>query len=181
MTVRQRPGAQGMVRLDRFPPDFEHKGRHAPAFAAASPRVLVVDDDQFIRDCVRQALEEEGYDVIAAEHGRAALEYLERLQRAGQRQPALILLDMRMPVMDGWAFARRYRALPVDHAPIVIVTAAADAAGRAEQIGADGVLAKPFDLDELVVLVRRYVQGVQIIGGEGMWMPVRERESLMGG
>ncbi len=179
MTAMQRP-AQGMMRLDRFPPAFERDGRRMPAAQHVRPRVLVVDDDQFIRDCVRLALEEEGYEVVAAPDGQAALDYLEGLQRAGQRQPTLILLDMRMPVMDGWEFARRYRNLWVAHAPIVVVTAAADAMRRAEQIEADGVLAKPFDLDELVVLVQRYAQGTRVLGGES-WPPLRERAGMMGG
>lgn len=181
MTAMQRP-AQGIGRLDRFPPALECDGRRVPAAQQVRLLVLVVDDDQFIRDCVRLALEEEGYEVVVVPHGQAALDYLEGLRRAGQPQPALILLDMRMPVMDGWEFARRYRELPVDQAPIVLVTAAADAVGCAAQVGADGVLAKPFDLDELVALVQRYVQGAQIIGGDGAaWMRFRERESLMSG
>jgi CheY-like chemotaxis protein len=63
---------------------------------------------------------------------------------------------MRMPVMDGWQFSREYRLLDVPHAPIVVLTAAADAAQSAQQINADAYLSKPFDLSELIALVGRY-------------------------
>ena len=62
----------------------------------------------------------------------------------------MILLDMRMPVMDGWEFARRYRLLPVPTRRIVVMTAAVDARRRGAEIGADGVLPKPFELDLLL-------------------------------
>ena len=64
-----------------------------------------------------------------------------------------------MPVLNGWEFARRYRARPGPHAPIVCVTAAAGAAAvaaRGAQVGAVASLGKPFDLEELLALVRRY-------------------------
>lgn len=113
-------------------------------------RVLVVDDDRGIREFVCTVLTEEGYDVTEATDGREALE------RADTTRPDVILLDMRMPVMDGWEFARTYRQRPGPHAPIVIVTAALDVAKDAKDIGADGFLAKPFQLDDLLDLVERH-------------------------
>ena len=110
----------------------------------AARRVLVVDDDASIREFLDLALQDEGYEVVHAVHGAAALELVE------QRQPDVILLDMRMPVMDGWAFARAYRQKPGPHAPIIVLTAARDAAESAAQIQADDFLAKPFDLGELL-------------------------------
>lgn len=117
------------------------------------PRVLLVDDDESIRDFVRMALSDVGYDVATAEDGRAALELLARWQ------PSLILLDMRMPRMDGWQFSRAYRDTPRPHAPIVVLTAARDAAESAAEIRADAHLAKPFQLAELIQLVRRFSGG----------------------
>ncbi len=109
----------------------------------AGRTVLVVDDDPDIRDLVQLGLEDEGLRVIKAPHGQAALEQL----REGSVN--LILLDMRMPIMDGWAFARAYREQVGPYVPIVVVTAARDAGARAAEIGAAGHLAKPFGLTEL--------------------------------
>ncbi len=118
---------------------------------SATGPVLVVDDDEGIREFVAIALSDEGYEVATATDGAAALELVE------QRPPAVILLDMRMPVMDGWAFTREYRRRPGPHAPIVVVTAARDAGDRAAQIGAEGVLPKPFRLAELLDVVGEFV------------------------
>jgi two-component system, chemotaxis family, chemotaxis protein CheY len=121
-------------------------------------RILVVDDDESIRQFISMALADRGYDVIQAEHGQAALECIKVVT------PDLILLDMRMPVMDGWAFAKAYRETPPPHAPIVVVTAARDAAQYAAQIAADAFLAKPFDLKSLRQVVADYLarSGVRV-------------------
>jgi CheY-like chemotaxis protein len=126
--------------------------------AAVSPGgarpILVVDDDAAVRQLLIGLLTEEGYRVLDAPDGAAAL------ARVQVTAPSLILLDMRMPVLDGWEFARRYRAGPGPHAPIICVTAAVDAgavAARGAQIGAVASLSKPFDLDELLAVVRRHV------------------------
>jgi CheY-like chemotaxis protein len=113
------------------------------------PRVLVIDDDPGIRQVVSFVLSDEGYDVDEASDGARALETIER------RHPDLILLDMKMPVMDGWEFARRYRARYGSRAAIVVVTAATDAALRGADVDADDFLAKPFDLDALIECVAR--------------------------
>ena len=113
--------------------------------------ILVVDDDQAIRITVAEILELEGHSVAQAQHGRAALEEIWR------RPPDLIFLDMRMPVMDGWTFAATYRSLPGPHAPIVCMTAAADASDRCREINADGCLSKPFDLGALLACVEEPV------------------------
>jgi two-component system chemotaxis response regulator CheY len=115
-------------------------------------RVLVVDDDESIRSVVTAALREEGYDVLEATNGAAALEIVRQLY------PVVILLDMWMPVMNGWEFVRQYRALPGPHAPIVVMTAAVDARRRGAEIAADGVLAKPFELDSLLDTVASYAR-----------------------
>jgi two-component system chemotaxis response regulator CheY len=118
----------------------------------SKPRpILVVDDDASIRDLIGMALTHEGYEVQAASHGAAALEII------GRTRPSVILLDMRMPVMDGWEFARAYRELPGPHVPIIVLTAARDAGHRAAEIKAEGFLGKPFDLDELLVLVAQHI------------------------
>ncbi len=113
-------------------------------------RILVVDDDEGIREFVGWALADEGYEIMAAPDGAAALKLSRKVR------PDLILLDMRMPVMDGWEFARAFRAVPGLPVPVVLMTAARDAAALAAEIHADGYLAKPFDLSELLEVVGRY-------------------------
>jgi urea transport system substrate-binding protein len=115
-------------------------------------RALVVDDDHDIGEMVRLALTDEGYEVVLAENGSEAL------NASLDDLVDIILLDMRMPIMDGWAFAEQYRSRPGPKAPVIVVTAARDAAARAAEIDADGYLPKPFSLDELLALIQRHVQ-----------------------
>ena len=117
---------------------------------AAEGCVLIVEDDAAIRRVVALALADEGYGVAVASNGRVALE------RLRYHRPRLILLDLQMPEVNGWEFARRYRARPGPHASIVVVAAAVDVAAQAAPIGAAAVLAKPFDLDALLAVVARY-------------------------
>lgn len=119
--------------------------------SAQTRPVLVVDDDEVILESIQLALMDEGYAVVVASNGQEAL------ARAGEQAPCLILLDMKMPIMDGWAFAAAYRERPAPHAPIVVMTAAHDSRARAAEIGADSFLSKPFDLEHLFDMVRRFV------------------------
>jgi CheY-like chemotaxis protein len=112
--------------------------------------VLVIEDDPDMRGLLVLMLEEEGYDMLTASDG------LEGLEVARTAKPDLILLDMKMPVMDGWEFARRYRAACKERAPIVVMTAAEDPRKRAEEIGAAGWLGKPVELDELYEAVKHH-------------------------
>ena len=114
-----------------------------------SAPVLVVEDDASILDVVRTALEAEGYSVCTATNGK------EGLERVGECKPSLVLLDMRMPLVDGWQFARELKRLSID-VPIVVMTAAQNARRWAEEIDADAYLAKPFDLDDLLATVARH-------------------------
>ena len=118
----------------------------------ADGRILVVDDDDAIRTCVAELLRGEGYEVSSAVNGAEALDLLAAADGDG---PDLILLDMNMPVVDGWAFAREYRRRPGRRAPILVMTAAPDAAQRAAEIEAHAVLPKPFDIDHALETVRR--------------------------
>ncbi|MFN0072773.1 MAG: response regulator transcription factor [Chloroflexota bacterium] len=112
-------------------------------------RILVVDDDPNIREFVTLALQSEGHTVDMASNGAVALEV------AGAQPPDVILLDMRMPVMDGWQFAAAYRSLPGPQARLVVMSAAHVLERRDGDIEADASLAKPFELDELLSLVER--------------------------
>ncbi|HEX9242986.1 MAG TPA: response regulator [Anaeromyxobacter sp.] len=113
------------------------------------PLVLVVDDDPDILDAICDILEAEGYRVARARHGGEALERIEA------ERPALILLDLMMPVMDGVSFAQALRARPaVSDLPIVVISADGNRQ-RAAPVGAAGYLAKPFDIDSLLAHVSR--------------------------
>jgi two-component system, chemotaxis family, chemotaxis protein CheY len=113
--------------------------------------ILVVDDDPTILVTVCEALDLEGFPFVTATNGAEALESVDR------NDPSLVLLDMRMPVLDGWGFmgAVRERGLNLS---VVVMTAAADARRWAREIGAQGVLPKPFELDELLSAVERLRQ-----------------------
>jgi CheY-like chemotaxis protein len=121
-------------------------------------RVLVVDDDDDIRTMLELTLEAEGLEVVTAPHGAAALDVLTgSTPETAVRPPVdVILLDMRMPVMDGWTFAQRYRETPPPHVPIVVLTAAVDASKSAAQIGAADSLGKPFAIEHLLDVLSRY-------------------------
>lgn len=113
--------------------------------------ILLVEDDESIREFIEMALTDEGFAVETASDGVAGLAVASRIK------PRLILLDMRMRGLDGWGFSRAYRQSPGPHAPVVVLTAARDAGASAAEIEADAFLAKPFDLDDLLTLVRRFL------------------------
>jgi CheY-like chemotaxis protein len=112
--------------------------------------VLIVEDDDDLREMMAQLLSLEGYQAAAVTNGQEALEYL----RQGTA-PDLILLDMMMPVMDGWEFRRRQKSDPSMAEVPVIVLSALDQ-GRITDISAEAILKKPLDFDRLLELVRTY-------------------------
>ena len=111
------------------------------------PLVLVVDDDPDILDAICDILEAEDYRVARARHGAEALD------RVAEERPAVILLDLMMPVMDGVTFASLLRQRPpVADVPILVISADGNPQ-RAASVGARGYLAKPFDIDALLAHV----------------------------
>jgi CheY-like chemotaxis protein len=116
--------------------------------------VLVVDDDPVIRSTVAEVLRDEGYSVQEAGDGAQALEVVR-----GAR-PDAIVLDLMMPVLDGWAFVDRCRGVPgFGDVPIVVMSATHglhESAERLHAMGVRAVVAKPFDLDALIAIVQRY-------------------------
>jgi CheY-like chemotaxis protein len=111
-------------------------------------QVLVVDDEPDIRATVSAMLTGEGYRVREATNGADALRAI------ASETPDLILLDMRMPVLDGWGFAHELRRSG-HRIPIVVMTAARDSARWASEIAASAFLAKPFGYDDLLRAVER--------------------------
>ena len=121
--------------------------------AAGNRVVLVVDDDEQIREVVREVLEEEGYEVWQAQHGEEALAVLDEREAARAGRPVVILLDLHMPVMDGWRFVHEYGQCPTPRAAVVAFTASKI---QGEVAGTAATVRKPFVMEELVEVVRRY-------------------------
>jgi DNA-binding response OmpR family regulator len=117
---------------------------------SAPKRMLMVDDDDAIRDLRTMALTDEGYEVLVAADGQAALALV------GQAKPDLILLDLGSPVMDGRAFLRAYRAQQSPHAPIIVCTAAWQPAAIAVQVCGTDYLPKPSHVRDLLAIVDAY-------------------------
>ena len=116
----------------------------------SQPTILIVEDDADTRDMIGRFLELEGYAVETAANGRQALDRLDAGAHA-----CVILLDLMMPVMDGWEFRR----IQVSHAtlskiPVIVFSAAGR--DRMAQIDANDYLSKPVDLDELLDRISRY-------------------------
>ncbi len=127
-----------------------------PAADDSSPvRVLVVDDDEVIRQLITLNLELEGFEVQEAVDGQDAL------RAVLEFDPAVITLDIMMPNLDGWDAAARLRSNPdTAHIKVVLLSARAQEADvrRGARLGVDAYLTKPFDPDDLVDTVRRLAE-----------------------
>lgn len=113
--------------------------------------VLVVDDDESHRTLVCDLLDEMGYRTRAAANGREALDILE------ERMPLAVLLDLRMPVMSGWAVLEALRKLPRARGLPILIISAYGFEWEAELVGASGYVSKPIDLDRVRETVLRIV------------------------
>ncbi|MBN9387613.1 MAG: response regulator [Chloroflexi bacterium] len=122
-------------------------------------RILVIDDDIEIRQFLKAALTSEGWGVQEAANGKEALDYL------NQNPPgtySLIFLDMQMPILDGWRFLPLYRQYQQElkndsKAPVIVMTAAMTISRYANQIQADDYLPKPFDLTNLLSILKKHL------------------------
>jgi DNA-binding response OmpR family regulator len=113
----------------------------------------VVDDDPDILQTLALCLSTEGYRVLTASNGQEALELLE------QNKPHALLLDLMMPVMDGWQFVAELDARGWRRSPLLILSADRAVQGHASKLRADAYLAKPFDLDDLLGKVQQLTGG----------------------
>ncbi len=133
-----------------------------PAGNATTPsgRVLVVEDDQAVRDAVTRALRYEGYDV------RTAVDGDDGLAHVADDDPDVVVLDVLMPGTDGLEVCRRLREQG-DHRPILMLTARHDVTDRVAGLdaGADDYLVKPFALDELLARLRALMRRTSVTGG----------------
>jgi CheY-like chemotaxis protein len=113
--------------------------------------ILVIDDDLAILDMIAELLGYEGYQVVTCSSGSDAL------LRAKNQAPTLILLDLMMPEMSGWQVIAALRSTPQTRSiPVVLLSARRDLPTTAKELGIEHFLEKPFDLDELLQLVRQY-------------------------
>jgi CheY-like chemotaxis protein len=118
---------------------------------AASPVVLVVDDDDGIRDALCDLLEDAGFAAVGARHGLEALKVLTTMQTA----PTFILLDLMMPIMDGWAFCRsRWKSRTLREIPVILLSAV-DMSESNRPTGIDAFLPKPIDVNTFSRLAAR--------------------------
>ncbi len=120
---------------------------------SAKAAILVVDDDRNVCDLISSILGERGYRTIVAGNGREALAYL----RGREAHPGLILLDLMMPVMNGWEFRRAQQDDPsIADIPVAIITGMPGVEGKASSIGAVDVLYKPSRVESLSALASRF-------------------------
>jgi two-component system chemotaxis response regulator CheY len=112
--------------------------------------ILVIDDEESIRTMLSDVLVSEGYRVWPARNGAEALAVLDHAR------PSLAILDMRMPILDGWGFARILRERRI-WLPVLVMTAAVNGQRWADEIGAAGCVTKPFDFLDLLAEVERLV------------------------
>jgi CheY-like chemotaxis protein len=128
------------------------------ATVATHPRILLVEDDPALREALAEVLAERGYEVACAGDGREALRALE-----GRPVPAVILLDLAMPVMDGWAFRAAQRRDPaIAEIPTIVLSASlGERDASLESLAPAAALTKPFDLDRLLDALRSACQPAQ--------------------
>ena len=114
--------------------------------------MLIVEDEPTIRDLLQELLLQAGFDVGCASNGLVALEVL------AHWSPDLIVLDLMMPVMDGFAFARACRSAHPGSGPgVIVMSAAIDSEAAATTLGARGWIQKPFDVEDMLKLVAEHV------------------------
>lgn len=124
-----------------------------PDTEEAQRTVIVVDDSDEVRDILTQLLEGEGYKVLPVEDGETALLMTRRVR------PALITLDIHLPREDGHEILRRLKANPDTSAiPVLVVSGQADLLELGDRLGADAILAKPFDLADMQRLVSSLIR-----------------------
>ncbi|MES2525616.1 MAG: response regulator [Bdellovibrionota bacterium] len=117
-------------------------------------KILIVEDDESIRESMVELLESEGYNIATAENGLIALDYLTENE---SNLPHLILLDLMMPVMDGFHFSENKSKIPsISHIPIVVLSADGHVKEKQEKAKAQAYLRKPVDIFQVLDYVKKY-------------------------
>jgi DNA-binding response OmpR family regulator len=118
--------------------------------------VLVVEDERSIREIMTAALEDEGYEVRAAENGEIALHILD------QWRPHVILLDLMMPLVNGWEFrSRQLSSAALASIPVIVMSAGQNLRAGVDELFAQAILPKPFDLDVMLSLVEAMTRAAE--------------------
>jgi len=145
-----------------------------------SRKVLLVDDDAVIRDVLRDALGEEGYETVEASNGE------EGVARALSEKPDIVIADIVMPEMDGWELCQTLRSLPSTKTiPFIFLTSLDQAPEKilAARLGADAYLTKPFDLPQLTAKVSELagrLDGLEVVlGGSETDIPKHKLSAIL--
>jgi CheY-like chemotaxis protein len=121
-----------------------------------SGRILIVEDDQELRDLLQIVLREEGFEVESCENGQLAMDRL-REGKKNHDLPSMVILDLNMPVLDGWEVAARLDADPeLKDIPVIVSSASKEQGEKAKKLHADAYLVKPFTTDEILGIVELF-------------------------
>ena len=121
-------------------------------------RILIVEDDSYVRDLLLEIMEDAGFEAQSAENGQVALDRLE------EGQPDLILLDLMVPAMDGMTFRAKQRVHPTaSNIPVIVLTAGANPESLQEEMGVVAIVSKPFAMDDLQNLVLSTILDSQVL------------------
>jgi len=165
MDVERRSAPQGFSRAAQRGADYRGCMQTPPRL------VLVAEDDPDIGTAEKECLEVEGYSVLVARNGREALSLLD------VATPDLVVLDLMMPEMDGFAFLREFRRRPEPRPPVLAMSAFADYLPKAVEAGATATLPKPFEIEEFLIRVDALSRG-RTVAEAPPRAPVDERERL---
>ena len=129
----------------------EESRSHVGGTGSTRPLILIVDDDAQIREAMASFLDDEGFEVVQAADGFEALDVI----ADSERPPTVILLDLMMPILDGWTFCKIRQGVQALMQIPVIAVSASSMVGSGAPLRADAVLPKPFDPDQLAWLATR--------------------------
>ena len=119
-------------------------------------RILIVEDDNELRALLSIVLREEGFDVETCQDGQAAMDTLTSAKQQG-KVPSMVILDLNMPVVDGWQVAKWLNNDPaLDPIPVIVTSATREQGEKAKALHADAYLVKPFTTDEILGIVELF-------------------------
>ncbi len=119
-------------------------------------QILIVEDDNELRALLSIVLREEGFEVQTCQDGQAAMDRLAEAKQAGD-YPSMVILDLNMPVVNGWDVAKWLNADPqLDEIPVIVTSATREQGEKAQALHADAYLVKPFTTDEILGVVELF-------------------------